>query len=344
MKIWSSLLLISLATLSGCTSPQMTESNPLSDTQDATTTLAKLDQPETIVHRDILLRGKLIIGSESSTLIPCGGLDQYTLILTPTQYQSLSQQTRHPYQEIYAELAGHLDTPSQTGFNADYRARMQVTTINFVAKDAVRGCSEPEHPTQAFGLSPQWLVAIQKNSLKIQQPKNISSPIKQQIQQRTTQIYRSNMGNLELNANLCRLQDGGQLYGWMAAFKTKNARYRGCARLSNKPFDQSWIATYQAQSANDNGLQIRLELLPNHRATTQYSYLNAPGTIQETGFWQALNEQQVEVVMTQHQQQYLISKRIFTKQGNTLRADKEKIGQKIYTISDGGLVLFKVAP
>ncbi|MEI8632241.1 hypothetical protein P4S72_09785 [Vibrio sp. PP-XX7] len=61
----------------------------------------------------------------------------------------------------------------------------------------------------------------------------------------------------------------------------------------------------------------------------------------ETGFWQALNEHQVQVIMTQHQQQYLLSQRIFTREGNTLHAKKELVGTRVYGIANGGLTLYK---
>lgn len=61
----------------------------------------------------------------------------------------------------------------------------------------------------------------------------------------------------------------------------------------------------------------------------------------EQGYWQQLNPNQIQVVMTRHQQQYLLSERIFTREGYQLTATQEKVGQSVYNIADGGLVLFR---
>jgi putative lipoprotein len=74
---------------------------------------------------------------------------------------------------------------------------------------------------------------------------------------------------------------------------------------------------------------------------TTYSYNNGDPSIVEQGFWQQLNQNQVQVVMTRHQQQYLISERIFTLDNGKLVAEKEKVGNVVYPIANGGLVLFE---
>jgi putative lipoprotein len=84
-----------------------------------------------------------------------------------------------------------------------------------------------------------------------------------------------------------------------------------------------------------------MTLLPDHTAITRYEYPdNSPAT-EERGFWQQLNNKQVQVIMTRHQQQYLVSQRIFTLDGNKLIAKQEKVGDIVYPIANGGLVLFK---
>lgn len=98
---------------------------------------------------------------------------------------------------------------------------------------------------------------------------------------------------------------------------------------------------YFASSTQNAGFSVTLELNDDHSAITTYSYSNGDDPIIEQGFWQQLNTNQVQVVMTRHQQQYLISERIFTREGNQLRAKKERVGNVVYPIADGGLVLFK---
>ena len=81
--------------------------------------------------------------------------------------------------------------------------------------------------------------------------------------------------------------------------------------------------------------------MSDHSAITTYSYSNGDPSIIEQGFWQQLNQNQVQVVMTRHQQQYLISERIFTLDNGKLVAEKEKVGNVVYPIANGGLVLFE---
>ncbi len=249
----STCLLISITALTGCSGGGRPVNKDNVNRTDYP--LASLDRPDSIVHQDSRIRGRLVVNTNSGTLAPCAGQEQYLLVLNDKQRQALAKQAHHPYQELYAELGGYLEAPSQTGYNADYRARMVVNRIIQVGDDAVRGCALSESPET----------------------------------------------------------------------------------------DDRWVADYQAQSQTDNGLQISLSLAPNHSAVTRYTYPDKPNdVIVESGFWQALNAQQIEVVMTQYQQQYLITKRIFTRSGNTLTANLEKIGQKVYPIHNGGLTLYKV--
>lgn len=214
------------------------------------------DKPAPITHQPATIQGRIVIGAETSSLTPCATQAQYLLVLSREQQQQFAAQIRHPYQELYVELSGELQVPSQTGFNADYRARILVQQINQIGQDAIQGCAT------ATSSDPQ----------------------------------------------------------------------------------RHWAASYQAQSQQANGLQIELTLQANHLATTEYRYPDNRTPIIEQGFWQQLNPQQIEVVITHYQQQYLVTRRIFTLSGNTLHTDQEQIGQKLYPIRDGGITLFRVEP
>ncbi len=108
----------------------------------------------------------------------------------------------------------------------------------------------------------------------------------------------------------------------------------------NDNLSKHWIGHYAAQSTTSN-LITSLELNPDHSARTIYRYNNGDLPIVESGFWQPVNNHQVQVTMTLHQQQYLVTERIFTQKDNALFTDKEKIGEKEYAISQGGLLLFR---
>jgi putative lipoprotein len=84
-----------------------------------------------------------------------------------------------------------------------------------------------------------------------------------------------------------------------------------------------------------------MTLNPDHSANTTYSYQNGEADTVERGYWQQLNPNQVQVANTQLQNQPLNSERIYTRDGYQLTAKKEKVGDVIYEIADGGITLFK---
>jgi putative lipoprotein len=329
-------MLISTA-LVACSTGSVTTNTPSST---PLTTPATLTDTNSVVYRNIVFRGKVIIGGDMGTFIPCGTRDQYTLTLTPAIHQALANRMQYPYQELYGELIGYLDTPSQTGFNADYQAQMIVKQLNFISNDAVLGCSERPHPTQALGIAPQWLITIENQEMRFL-PQQQSAGISQQKANNQEVRYQSDKGKVVLTPSLCQLQQEGQLYGWMASAQTDSGRHKGCARVSSFDDLDHWKGKYQAQSLTNNKLTITLTLDAAHKATTHYID-NQQNEVLERGFWQILNSHQIEVVMTQNQGQYLISKRIFTRVNDQLTTKQEQIGHQVYPINDGGLSLFKV--
>ncbi len=130
------------------------------------------------------------------------------------------------------------------------------------------------------------------------------------------------------------------LFGWRSVLNLKGTSYKGCASLSNLDATQSWAGRYLAKSTKQNNFSVDMQLNSDHTATTTYVYDNGKSETREHGYWQQLNNNQVQVVMTHHQQQYLISERIFTRNNDKLTADKEKISGKLYTIAQG-LTLYR---
>ncbi|WP_051680867.1 hypothetical protein [Vibrio rhizosphaerae] len=305
-----------------------------------------LGQSAEIQIPPVMFRGQIVIGPQTSSFTPCNSNQQFLLTLSPQQFQTLSQQVASPYQAIYGEIIGFLTAPSQTGYNADFRARLIAHQLNYISQDAVRGCSQPVQNTEAEGQKPNWRVRMTSpENLAVMFGKSSpqSWPVANINHTGDQRVYTAPQGKLTLSPSLCQLNHQA-LYGWMATFNTQKGRYRGCARLSNQDSSTAWGATYYASSTRQDNFSVTLTLKADHTAQTLYRYQNDPVPIVETGFWQALNGDQIQVVMTQHQQQYLLSQRIFTRQGDQLHAPKEQVGQQIYDISEGGLTLFRSQP
>ncbi|QMV15893.1 hypothetical protein [Vibrio spartinae] len=330
--IFSSLMLL----LQACTSSMV------SSPSDHVT----LGQSAEIQLPRIMFRGQLVIGPQTSSFTPCNSNQQFLLTLSAQQYQTLSQQVASPYQSIYGEIIGFLTAPSQTGYNADFRARLIAHQINYVSQDAVKGCSQPVQSTETQGQKPPWRVRMtspETLAVKFGNSSPQQWPVKRVNHTEEHRVYTTPQGTLTLSPSVCQLNHQA-LYGWMATFNTQKGRYRGCARLGNQDPSTTWIATYHASSTRQDNFSVTLTLKADHTARTLYRYQNDPVPIVETGFWQALNADQIQVVMTQHQQQYLLSQRIFTRKGDQLHAPKEQVGQQIYRINEGGLTLYRSKP
>lgn len=327
--------------LTGCSQTQ------LSPSESEKSPSASLDAPSTIQPQTFIMRGQVIVGHESRTFTPCGSQEQYWLDLSPELALEAQGLSNTPYQPMYGELIGHLTVPSQTGYNADFTARFVVDQVNILTAENPNRCNQPLKPTRVFGNEPFWSAQFDKSNITYSQMGETPQAFEIQSsrmssEQRQYQLS-SDQGDGELNLTKSRCNDtmSDSLYGWYAELTLNDKTHKGCATLSNQDPTLEWADRYFASSTQNAGFSVTLELNADHSAITTYSYSNGDDPIIEQGFWQQLNTNQVQVVMTRHQQQYLISERIFTREGNQLTAKKERVGNVVYPIADGGLVLFK---
>ncbi|MDP2491694.1 hypothetical protein Q8W38_20295 [Vibrio splendidus] len=308
---------------------------------------ATLDEPLSIQPQTFIMRGQVVVGHESRTFTPCGSQQQYWLDLTPELALEAQGLSTRPYQALYGELIGHLTVPSQTGYNADFTARFVVDQVNILTAENPDRCDQPLRSTRVFGNEPFWSASFDKDQLKYtkmgEQPQLLDIE-----SSRTTPSSRdyqlegkAAQGKLNLTKESCSDGMSDSIYGWHAKLNLNDSNYNGCATVSNQDPTLDWSGLYFASSTQNTGFSINLELNDDHSAITTYSYSNGDPSIVEQGFWQQLNQNQVQVVMTRHQQQYLISERIFTLDNGKLVAEKEKVGNVVYPIANGGLVLFE---
>ncbi|MEZ9868569.1 COG3650 family protein [Vibrio sp. 10N.261.51.A4] len=308
---------------------------------------ATLDEPQSIQPQTFIMRGQVVVGHESRTFTPCGSQQQYWLDLSPELALEAQGLSTRPYQALYGELIGHLTVPSQTGYNADFTARFVVDQVNILTAENPDRCVQPLRSTRVFGNEPFWSATFDKDQLKYtkmgEQPQTLDIE-----SSRTTPSSRdyqlegkAAQGKLNLTKESCSDGMSDSIYGWHAKLNLNDSNYNGCATVSNQDPTLDWSGLYFASSTQNSGFSINLELNNDHSAITTYSYSNGDPSIVEQGFWQQLNQNQIQVVMTRHQQQYLISERIFTLDNGKLIAEKEKVGNVVYPIANGGLVLFE---
>ncbi|GAB2641169.1 COG3650 family protein [Vibrio panuliri] len=333
-------MLVSLFALQACSTIDFW---PDDQTEQAKQPLANLEQPNTIKPLPFVLRGEVILGHEAQSIQPCGSELQYWLSIDNDKLQQAMHLTHTPYQPMYGEMVGHLETSSQEGFDGDYNARFVVSQINMLSAENPNRCDRPIRPTQAFGNEPFWSLSVESEQLTFQPmggQKQIMPIITKRIES-DRQRYDFSNGQLELNQRSCSDGMSDSLYSWTSTLKMSGKTYQGCATLSNADSSLDWIGQYQATSTQSSGFEIVLDMQSDHGATTTYRYLDGSGDLVERGYWQQLSPNQVQVVMTHHQQQPLLSERLFTRDGDQLTASKEKVGDVVYPIADGGLVLYK---
>lgn len=330
----------SLMALQACS---MFNASPELDPTKSHASNASLDQPSSIKPQSFIMRGEVILGHEVSSIQPCGSEQQYWLSLDNDKFQQSMKLINTPYQPMYGEMIGHLETSGSDGFDADYSARFVVDKVNLLTAENPQRCQRAAQNTRAFGNEPAWSLDFTSSDLSFQpmggQKQNLT--INSSRIEPNRRRYDFDQGQLELNLRSCSDTMSDTLYGWSASLQIDNKRYEGCATLSNDDATKDWVGIYQAASTKNSTFSVRLDLHPDHAATTTYQYQDGSGDSVERGYWQQLNHDQLQVVMTHHQQQPLLSERIFNRNGYQLHAEKEKVGNIIYPIADGGLVLFK---
>ncbi|MCY9805273.1 hypothetical protein OTK51_17760 [Vibrio scophthalmi] len=330
----------SLLALQACSMFDTSSELASAQTQQAN---ASLDQPNSIKPQTFIMRGEVILGHEVSSIQPCGSEQQYWLSLDNDKFQQGIKLTNTPYQPMYGEMIGHLETSGNEGFDADYTARFVVDKVNMLTAENPHRCERKTQNTRAFGNEPFWSLDFTPTHLSFQPMGGAKQdfPITTSRIEPNRRRYDFDQGQLELNLRSCSDGMSDSLYGWSANLVIDGKNYNGCATLSNADATQSWVGSYQAASTQNSTFSIKLDVKADHTATTTYQYTDGSNDSVERGYWQQLNASQVQVVMTHHQQQPLLSERLFTRDGNKLSATKEKVGEIIYPIADGGLVLFQ---
>ncbi|WP_117236425.1 COG3650 family protein [Vibrio maerlii] len=300
-------------------------------------------QAQTELAPTFVMRGEVVVGHEVRSFKPCGSNQQFWLSMYPEDQKLATALTRAPYQPLYGEVIGHLETPSRGGFDADFAARFVVDSVNHLSAENPNRCNQPQRPTRAFGNEPFWSMQFNNQGLVYQpmggqaeqfniQKSNISSD---------KRVYTFEQGSLTLTKAQCNDSMSDSVFGWTSMLRLNDRELKGCATLSNMDATADWSGTYEAASTESAGFTISLTLNSDHSAITQYDYSNDDPSIVEKGYWQQTKDDEVSVVMTRHQSQYLVSERRFTRQGNQITAKEEIVSGKRYPIANGGLNLFK---
>ncbi|SIO20900.1 hypothetical protein [Salinivibrio sp. ES.052] len=319
---------MSLLALAGCSSP----SGPveLGHRSDMVTTgLVHAPQP-------FMQAGRISVSPETASFTPCGSQQQYWLDLTADQRAALDQHAG----SVYAEFEGFFTPVSRRGFSADYPATVTMTRLNMLTSE-LEGCAQPRNTLLAEGHEPlPWSAAVGQGHLAWESEKDSDEvPLKgHQLDKKQAQ-FSSKQAVLTLSAQGCQ-QSANTLYGWQARLKTAKATYRGCAILPSEDTSQHWAGEYQGtnQSPGQPTLTTQLTLLPDHSAITTY-HPQGETVTKETGIWQPVEKNQVQVLTTRSGEQMVVSERVYTRKGVTLTASEETFNGNTYPLGTKGLTL-----
>ncbi|WP_159064901.1 COG3650 family protein [Thaumasiovibrio subtropicus] len=282
-----------------------------------------------------MLRGEVVIGHESYYIQPCGSPVQYWLRLPESMRQSLQNNGGLPYSPFYGELIGHLIPSPTEGFASGHPAQFVVKQVNQLSLESP-GCQRAAQPTRAFGTEPAWVIEANNAQLTLAQLgyPDIELPLNSIEQHPNQRIYHSDNLKLTLDKGLCRDGMSDNLYGWRALVTEpgKGNVLKGCATLDGLDPTLPWVGTYQGQTTQ---LTTTLELNNDHTATTTYQYPTDEPALVEKGFWQQHDEDSVQVIMTSHNGQRLLSERLYHRQGYQLSTQEEYVNNQHYAIGQG---------
>lgn len=302
-----------------------------------------LSQTESAVPQPFMLRGELSINPQGRSFTPCGSKHQFWPEFDPDTETAIAALEPNGDGILYAELAGVLAPTSTDGPDADFTARLNVHTVNQIKAAGVEICHTTLHTTQAYSSNPAWQAGLSKGELNYQigkQPPQHHNLVQTRLSSEQRQ-YQLEQETLTLERGLCSDKPTRYLTGWQASLTQEKQTLRGCGHLSDMDSTTNWTGIYSASSKHNNGFSVELQLNPDHSATTLYYQAETQPTRSESGYWQQVNPDQIQVIMTRHQGQRLTANRLFTGNQYQLHTNEELVNDTLYQIKDGGLTLYR---
>lgn len=293
------------------------------------------------VKQPIMIKGMVTLTSQSQNIQICGSDKQYWLNVSAKQWEASKVITAQTEDPIYGELVGHFEKPPVGGLASHYPARFVVSHINQLSVNEKINCQQ-SHPstTSIFASSNKektqpWLLQVSDKAmiLNTKNKKNAQYIITDHDVTSNKQSYIANDLTFNMERKFCYSNNRKSLYGWSSEIIIKNEHHQGCALLSPKDTTAKWAGHYQ-NIKQPNNLSIHLNLQADHSATTTYQNKHSTEKVVETGVWQKLNNNQIHVLMSRYQDQYMISERIFTDEEEAIHTSKEKVNGIEYPLQN----------
>ena len=319
------LLLASVTTLSGCHSW-------MAGRTDLTNMESLAPKTEQTINENasaypIMLRGEIVIGHELSMISLCKSHAEYWLALPQELSKKASTLISLPYTGIYGEVMGRFSAPPKNGFASDFSAVFNVSTLKLISKE-INGCTRPPPSHLAFGNEPFWALSLSDNALVFNQfGKDLKRyPLLTVKKTKHDLTYKAKGASLTIRNEICSDSMSDTLYGWTATLEKEGASLQGCAKIPNENEVKQWSGIYQ-NKPSQGPLSVKITLLADHNAIIETQFQNNL-PIQETGIWQPFENEEIEIITSRHQKQFLISTRTLKKNASTFSIKKEILGDK----------------
>lgn len=293
----------------------------------------------TIPAQDFVLRGQIYVDNNQYHIQPCGSDHRFWLELPSKALEQVNQLSLERGSQMYGEVLGHLNTTPAEGPSSPFLARFVTNTIN-VLSPKEDTCQPVQNHLLALGSDPSWQVKIENGQVQYEDWNNrqVTTRIKSSNISAKQQTYHfADQSQLVITPQYCFDEKSKNLYAWSATFTTNNQTQQGCLQQANIDINQQWASVYQSKTIA--GLTTSLILNADHTATTRYDYQNGDDSVTEQGFWQQVNDKQINVVMSRYQGRKLTAQRIYDVNGFTLLATQETINGMEYNLGDRGLSL-----
>lgn len=246
---------------------------------------------------------------------------------------------REPYQPLYAEVYGYFE-PATAGFASAYSANFVTTGLNMLTAENPMRCQQPPRTAIAQGNEPFWSVQKTAQGVQINRPGQDPEDIRVISTTQNTQLtrYLWTNGSLTLRNQPCSDSMSDTVYPYSAMLLLDGKQLIGCG---TDPAPQQYPQTGNYTQTLSQGIQISLNLYPDFRSETRYSYADQSDDVVESGYWQPLHSGLIQVVSTNYQGQNLVAVREFQQQQALLVTKEETINDQTYPLAEGGLRLQK---
>lgn len=249
---------------------------------------------------EISLRGTLVIGHQIQYITPCGSEKKYWLELNEHSRQVYSSLTSAPYQPVYTELSGELNSVDPNLASSGYTLSLQLNDIQYMTtEDRCTIKQDDSGSIEMTGSNPNWSGTITDNELLLEQ--GFGPQLYQLSGGRFGQGFHEwrsndNQFKLRIESGECLDEANGRYTNQRVVFHQGVQNLEGCARRPYSTDDQEFVGFFNARLPT-TGEHYDLAVKADHSANLRY--IPSEGQIQDLpGYWYSTDDKQFTLVLS----------------------------------------------